>query len=109
MTYEKFCNRVLKFGEDEKADRKTARNMAIKLFVLIGELSVTLGYLIGCVMPALAIVGGLVLFVITAVTLFEYISESKETYLRWVKVSKLWWVGFILMIAAVLAMRMFLR
>lgn len=109
MTYEKFCNRVLKFGEDEKVDRKTARNTAIKLFVLIGELAITIGYLIGCVIQPLAIVGGLVLFVVTAVTLFDYISESKETYLRWVKVSKFWWLGFILMIAAVLAMRMFLR
>lgn len=109
MTYEKFCNKVLASGEDDKINRKSVRNTSIKLMILIGELSVAIGYLISCILSSFAVVGGIVIFVVLAFALFDYVSESKEIYIRWSKIAKLWWLGLILMIAAILAMRLFLK
>lgn len=109
MTYEKFCSRVLALFNEDEITRKSVRNTAIRIILMIASLSVTLGYLVGCVKSSLSMIAGVVLFLLLLFTVFEYISEVKEVYLRWSKISKFWWLLTILSIGAILLMKLYLR
>lgn len=107
MTYEKFCQRVLEEGgKDSKLTRKTIRNTAIRLMLIFAEVSVALGYLVSCVLQPVAVITGIVTFMALTYVVFEYISEDNKIYTKWNTVSKFWWLGFILMVVAIVAMRL---
>lgn len=110
MTYEKFCTKVLSnAGESSKLSRKNVQWTAVRLIAIYVELSMALGYLVGCVVSSLSIISGIVVFMLLLFTTFPYISETAENYDRWSKISKLWWLFLILMIAAIVVMKLFLR
>ena len=113
MTYEGFTQRVLEEGvkaNDTKITRKSIRNMTIRLMLIFAEVGIATGYLISCVLKPVAVFAGLVIFVALTYMSLEYIAASDNTvYTKWNKFSKFWWLGLILMILAVLAIRLNLK
>lgn len=113
MTYEGFTQRVLEEGakvNDSKLTRKTIRNTTIRLMIIFAELSIATGYLISCVLKPVAVFAGIVLFMTLTYVSLEYIAASDNAmYTKWNKFSKFWWLGLILMIIAVLAIRLNLK
>lgn len=113
MTYEGFTQRVLEEGakaNDTKVTRKSIRNMTIRLMLIFAEVGIATGYLISCVLKPVAVFAGLVIFVALTYMSLEYIAVSDNTvYTKWNKFSKFWWLGLILMIIAVLAIRLNLK
>jgi uncharacterized oligopeptide transporter (OPT) family protein len=100
---------VLELFNNEEVTRKSVRNTAIRIIVMIASLSLTCGYLVGCVKSWLSVISGIAIFLVLLFTVFEYISETKEVYLRWSKISKFCWVAVILTVVAILIMKLYLR
>ena len=74
MTYEKFCTKVLSnAGESSKLSRKNVQWTAVRLIAIYVELSIALGYLVGCVVSSLSIISGIVVYAFAVYNISVYL------------------------------------